>query len=190
MRSIVCQSNPFSFSTLLIKTPISSELEWMLVSLLNWKTILSPSKSPKVVDVLPTSIVNTITSTCPPKDQVFWRAFRFGISPRAGDCSAYKIHLKSFLCNVPCTPGYICKLAPGRLCAEQRNIFLIKMLSQEPNLCSAEKPRRSQSSLCVITTERIYTIGFNAPQNPNLAFAFLCIFFLSHASLPRASLQM
>jgi hypothetical protein len=52
------------------------------------------------------------------------------------------------------------------------------MLSQEPNLCSAEKPRRSQSSLCVITTERIYTIGFNAPQNPNLAFAFLCIFFL------------
>ena len=78
----------------------------------------------------------------------------------------------------------------GRLCAEQRNIFLIKMLSQEPNLCSAEKPRRSQSSLCVITTERIYTIGFNAPQNPNLAFAFLCIFFLSHASLPRASLQM
>ena len=46
------------------------------------------------------------------------------------------------------------------------------MLSQEPDLCSAEKPRRSQSSLCVFITDRILTIGFNAPQNANLASAF------------------
>ena len=56
-----------------------------------------------------------------------------------------------------------------------------KCFQQEPHLCSAEKPRRSQSSLCVFITDRILTIGFNAPQNANLASAF---FFISPFTVP------